>query len=395
MAPKLNLLCLALLLLFVKSSMARGITYVVLWFDTEDYIDPVADDAALRIANDLTSLGVHGTFKVVGEKARVLEQRGRVDVIQALGRHCIGYHSDWHSVQPVPAVALQHLGLLEGASEFERRQRAGFEDVGRIFGVTPACYGQPGSSWAPQSNLALRRMGVHVYLDEGTQVGYGDQPIWFGGLLYVFNLGLYQVRADIDGRQPESEAFRRFDSAAKHFAESGGGLISTMYHPTEMVHTEFWDAVNFAHGEVRPRQRWVLPRRRSKDDAEHSFRILKDYVEHAKAVPNVEFVTANDLLRMYANPIPPAVNRIELAKHFQRTINFLSTSTGDLSAADILLELLELPAEYVDGPIQRGTTTYAEAIIPDVQFDAALKELRSFIQANHRLPGNLFIGSQT
>src|SRR5205085_12491699 len=97
-------------------------------------------------------------------------------------------------------------------------------------------------------------------------------------LLYVFNLGLYQIRADIDGRQAESEAFRRFDSAAKHFAESGGGLISTMYHPTEMVHTEFWDAVNFAHGEVRPRQRWVLPRRRSKDDAEHSFRILKDYV---------------------------------------------------------------------------------------------------------------------
>jgi hypothetical protein len=395
MAAKLNLLCLALLVLFVKSSMARGITYVVLWFDTEDYIDPVADDAALRIANDLTSLGVHGSFKVVGEKARVLEQRGRTDVIQALGRHCIGYHSDWHSVQPVPAVALQHLGLLEGGAEFERRQRPGFEDVGRIFGVTPACYGQPGSSWVPQSNLALRRMGVHVYLDEGTQVGYGDQPIWFGGLLYVFNLGPYQIRADIDGRRPESEAFRRFDSAAKHFAENGGGLISTMYHPTEMVHTEFWDAVNFAHGEVRPRQRWVLPGRRSKDDAERSFRILKDYVEHAKAVPDVEFVTANDLLRIYANPIPPAVNRIELAKHFQRTINFLSTSTGDLSAADILLELLELPAEYVDGPTHRGTTTYAEAIIPDVQFDAALKELRSFIQANHRLPGNVFFGSQT
>ena len=126
-----------------------------------------SDDAALRIANDLTSLGVHGTFKVVGEKARVLEQRGRMDVIQALGRHCIGYHSDWHSVQPVPAVALQHLGLLEGAAEFERRQRAGFGPAIRL---------QP---WP------------------------------------------HQIRADIDRRQPESEAFRRFDSVAKHFAESG------------------------------------------------------------------------------------------------------------------------------------------------------------------------------
>src|SRR5438309_4558646 len=157
MAPKLNLLCLALLLLFVKSSMARGITYVVLWFDTEDYIDPVADDAALRIANDLTSLGVHGTFKVVGEKARVLEQRGRVDVIQALGRHCIGYRSDWHSVQPVSAVALQYLGLLEGAAEFERRQRAGFEDLGRIFGVPPKAPVRHTSASTPQANIFWQR----------------------------------------------------------------------------------------------------------------------------------------------------------------------------------------------------------------------------------------------
>ena len=395
MPTRFNLRCLALLLLFASFSMARGITYVVLWFDTEDYIDPIADDAALRIANDLTSLGVHGTFKIVGEKARVLEQRGRTDVIQALGRHCIGYHSDWHSVQPVPALVLEHLGLLEGADEFERRQKGGFEDVARIFGVTPACYGQPGVSWAPQSNLALRRMGVHVYLDEGSQVGYGDQPIWFGGLLYVFNLGPYQIRADLDGHEPESEAFRRFDAAAKHFAENGGGLISTVYHPTEMVHTEFWDAVNFAHGEVRPREQWVLPHRRTKDDAERCFRILKVYVEHAKAIPGVEFVTAGDLLRIYANPIPPAVSRIELARHFQRTINFLSTSAGDLSAADILLQLLELPAEYVDGPTQHGATNYADPTIPDFLFDATLKDVRSFIQTNHRLPSEVFVGSKT
>jgi hypothetical protein len=89
---------------------------------------------------------VRGTFKVVGEKARVLQQRGRTDVIQALGRHCIGYHSDWHSIQSVPAVSAQPLGLLEGADDFERRQSGGFRDVARIFAVTPACYGQPGSS---------------------------------------------------------------------------------------------------------------------------------------------------------------------------------------------------------------------------------------------------------
>jgi hypothetical protein len=54
----------------------------------------------------------------------------------------------------------------------ERRESAGAMDVQRIFGVRPSCYGQPGSSWAPQSNTALRHMGISVYLDEGSQVGH-------------------------------------------------------------------------------------------------------------------------------------------------------------------------------------------------------------------------------
>ncbi len=385
------LLCLVLATLVE----AQGITYVVLWFDTEDYIDPISDDAALRIANDLSSLGVKGTFKVVGEKARVLEQRGRRDVIQALGQHAIGYHSNWHSAQPAPAVSLEPLGLLEGAEDFERRELAGFQDVARIFGVAPVCYGQPGSSWAPQTNLALRRMGVHVYLDEGTQVGYNDQPIWFGGLLYVYSMGPYEIRADIDRPGAEAEAFRRFDAAAKHFAESGGGLISTMYHPTEMVHTQFWDAVNFANGAVKPREEWALPLRRTSEDAEHCFRTLKAYVEHAKSIPNVRFVTANDLLQIYANPMPPAVDKVTLAKHFQRGIDFLPTPAGDLSAADILLELLDVPPIYVDGPTHQGVSTYSADTIPAFVFAAAVEDVKSFIETTHRLPGEVFVGAQS
>src|SRR5436190_348304 len=134
------------LLLLVGPLRAAGPVYVVLWFDTEDYIEPAADDAALRIAKDLTAAGVKATFKVVGEKARVLEARGRRDVIDALSRHAIGYHSNWHSVHPTPAEYLVRLGYLEGAEEFERREGPGVTDVKRIFGTQPACYGQPGSS---------------------------------------------------------------------------------------------------------------------------------------------------------------------------------------------------------------------------------------------------------
>jgi hypothetical protein len=127
MNPMFRILSLALL--FVISLTAADPVYVLLWFDTEDYIEPAADDAALRIANDLTAEGVRGTFKVVGEKARVLESRGRRDVIQALQKHTIGYHSNFHSIHPAPAEYEQRLGYLDGAAEFERREGPGVADL--------------------------------------------------------------------------------------------------------------------------------------------------------------------------------------------------------------------------------------------------------------------------
>src|SRR5262245_62522064 len=92
-----------LLLIPTFAPAAEPRVYVVLWFDTEDYLLPASDDAALRVAQMLTDEGIRGTFKVVGEKARILERRKRDDVIAALKKHEIGYHSNYHSVHPTPA----------------------------------------------------------------------------------------------------------------------------------------------------------------------------------------------------------------------------------------------------------------------------------------------------
>jgi len=177
------------LLLAASAALAQQShpVYVVLWFDTEDYILPPSDDAAKRLAEFLTAEGVPATFKVVGEKARTLERRGRSDVIAAMSRHDIGYHANTHSQHPTPAEYESGMDWNAGVAEFTRRERGGFEDVARIFGKTPCCYGQPGSSWAPQSYAALRQWGVNLYLDEGTQIGFDGKPFWYGGLLNIFN----------------------------------------------------------------------------------------------------------------------------------------------------------------------------------------------------------------
>ncbi len=384
-----------LILLFTSHLFARAPVYVVLWFDTEDYIEPAADDAVLHIATDLTDLGVRATFKVVGERARVLEARHRTDVIRALSRHAIGFHSNWHSLHPTPAEYLRRFGYLDGAAEFERREGPGVADIQRIFGVKPVCYGQPGSSWGPQSNLALRNLGIPVYLDEGEQVGLNEQPFWYGGLLYVFHMGQNNFRAELNVGEEDTAANKRFDDAVSRLSSGSGGVISIYYHPTEFVTTEFWDAVNFAHGAMPAREDWKRPQLRTSQDAQRCFHVLHAFVEHMKQSRGVSFVTAQDLPQLYGDPTPPRVDPHGIAEHLRQNITFLDTRAAVLSPADMLVQLLGLQPQVVDGPAAAGSSTWQSDVVPTPLFEAAQKDAANFIEHNRRLPNEVFLGAQT
>ncbi len=390
----LRILTFALLVLSA-CLRAESPVYVVLWFDTEDYIEPSSDDAALRIAKDLSAAGVRATFKIVGEKARVLESRGRRDVIQALSKHAIGFHSNWHSVHPTPSEYLARFGYLDGAAEFERREGPGVADVRRIFGTQPICYGQPGSSWAPQSNLALRRLNIPVYLDEGEQVGLNDQPFWYGGLLYIFHMGQNQFRARLDAGTEDPAAYTRFDEAVRRLSAQGGGLISIYYHPNEFVTTEFWDAVNFAKGANPAPEAWVKPRRRTPQDSERCYAVLRGFVQHMKSQPGVRFATAGDLFKLYGSPVPGAVDARSAAAALSGHLLFAKVQNQTLSPADMLVALLGLEPQIVDGPTAAGETTYAKAAIPEAGFRRATLDTADFVRATHRLPHQVFIGAET
>ncbi len=373
---------------------AKGPVYVVLWFDTEDYIEPAADDAALRIATDLEKLGVRATFKVVGEKARVLEARGRRDVIRALAHHDIGYHSNYHSIQPTPALYLRRMGWLEGAAEFDRRERPGVADIQRIFGVMPSCYGQPGGSWAPQTYRGLVRLGIPVYLDEADHVGVDEQPFWFGGMLNVFHMGRYLMRPSLTDESQIPRAFEKFDDAAEALEARGGGVISWYYHPTEFVTSAFWD-LNFANGANPERSDWKNPPRRTAEESERCYRILARYVEHVKARASVRFVTACELPRLYESTSVRVVDRAQIARHMAQRQTFLVTEAGVLSAAEMLQVLLGMDPAVVEGPVARGDTTYREKEIPRAAFERAKTDAAEFIRAGRRLPGEVWIGSKT
>jgi peptidoglycan/xylan/chitin deacetylase (PgdA/CDA1 family) len=401
----------------IASAQARPApVYVTLWFDTEDYILPQDDDATKRLAEMLTRLDVRATFKVVGEKARVLEARRRRDVIAALSRHDIGYHSNTHSQQPTIAVYLQHAGWDDGRAEFYRRELQGARDVQRIFGVTPVAYGQPGSAWAPQAYPALRDMGVRMYLDEADHVGLDDQPFYYGGMLNVFKMRSNLARMELSGGNSLAEGKARFLKSHERLRSGGGGTISIYYHPSEWVHAEFWDGVNFAHGANPDRGDWKLPRTRPAAETEKAFDDFEQYVRFIKAQQDTRFVTATELLDLYRDRAPERSlgkdDVLRAARAVQQDITFQRADGYALSAADVFTVLTgataafidrgELPAAAhmtaMDGPARpyvAPTGGTRSSMYRWTAFARAVRDVADFCRTNHRLPDEVWIGSES
>ena len=390
--------------------------YVTLWFDTEDYILPQDDDAAKRIADLLTRLGVRATFKVVGEKARVLERRGRRDVIAALARHDIGYHSNTHSQQPTVAVYLQNAGWDDGRAEFYRREAQGARDVARIFGVKPSAYGQPGSAWAPQAYPALRDMGIDMYLDEADHVGLDDQPFYYGGMLNVFKMRSMVARMELNGGDSLAEGESRFSRAYEQLRSRGGGTISIYYHPNEWVHAEFWDAANFRRGANPARADWKMPAVRPAVETERAFRDFEEYVRFIKAQPDARFVTATELKQIYrdtaaARNFGPG-DLLHIARAVQNEITYQRIGDEALSAADQFALLTSAMAAFVernrlpagirmaalDGParvyVPPAGGTRASSF-PWEAFGRSIRDVADFTRASHRVPDEIWIGAES
>jgi len=418
-----RLVCLILCCLSstVKAAPAQPEIDVILWFDAEDYLSPGDDDATLRLCQLLHTRDIRATFKIVGEKARVLEQRGRRDVIAALKLHDIGYHANLHSVHPTPTEYLADCGWLDGIAEFTRREGGGAADVRRIFGLeTLACYGQPGWSWAPQAIAALKPMGiaphgVPCYVDDGPHVGLDHRPFWYADALTVYNFGPNQTRMKLHDPAALEPAKQKFSEIATRLSREGGGLISIYYHPCEWVHRDFWDAVNFKRGANPPREQWKAPPQRSAEETDTAFKRFADYIDHIRSQPGVRWITASDLPLLYPDPVrtegAPEKDLSEIARRLSSgegsALDFLTLGPRAYSVADQLELLAQAVGEICAGrkvsfPLKAGGLFGPDAPPPTsgtvsnlnwFELRDATQDVVRFITAEHRVPSRVFVGA--
>jgi hypothetical protein len=391
-----------------RSGESSPKVYVILWFDTEDYILPASDNATLRLARWLIQQGIRAVFKVVGERALSFERRKRDDVIEALKKHEIGFHARWHSVQPTPAMYLSNLDWDEGVAEFDRREKPGFDDVARIFGTKPTCYGQPGSSWGPQSYGAMKKWGMSVYLDAGSHINLNNGPCYYDGILNLYKLE-HTMRADLTSPEKLKDAQDRFLRSRQKLLKEGGGIVSIYYHPCEFVHKQFWDATNFIYGANPPREEWKLPPMKTEDETRIAFEVFERYVTFIKDQPDVVFITASEAARLYRDQ---AIGRSfspgelqQIAKKVTTDVTFQRRGDHALAASDIFALVNQHFLDRLDGKPQAVTskgTFVGPTGTPRMQgpvqtswsqFTSTAADVQDFLDKQGRIPSAVWLGS--
>jgi len=407
------LLALVLCLSFTTCPLAakeQPTVYVTFWFDTEDFILPQADDAAKRLAEMFVKRNVKATFKIVGEKARVLEERGRDDVILALANNDIAYHSTYHSVHPTPSEYSRDLDWHEGVSEFIRREGAGLETLRHVFGVNASCYGQPGGSWTPQSYAALHAFQIPLYLDETSHVNVNNRPFWYCGILTILELGDCVMRTGWTDEEVR-QACAQFDRVHERLIQEGGGIISIYYHPCEFVHRQFWDGVNFARGANPPRSEWKLPPLKSSEEQEQAFHAFEIYLDHIVNHSGVRLVTAREIPslypdRVYSQPLTRSDVRT-IAKAFQKRLSYVGLDRRIVSASEGLLALShfvakidkdpqpeEITLEFAYGPASTPQRFVTEGTFRWNAIQQAAQELLDTVHATKQLPSIIWVAGE-
>ncbi len=152
--------------------------------------------------------------------------------------------------------------------------------------------------------------------------------------------------------------------------------------------------MNFSRGANPERSDWVKPKRRTAAESERCYGVLRRFVQHMKQRPGVRFVTPRELLAAYEKPVPGRVDRQLAAAQLRRGISFAEAGGQTMSAADMLLALLGVAPQTVDGPTAAVATTYRKATIPAAALERAAVDAAAFIRQSGRLPNAVFVGAE-
>ncbi len=339
------------------SSCSRDHTYVSVVFDVEDYITPASegiDEIPKWLAEIMTETGVTGTFFVIGEKARSLEERGRQDVIAAMAQHDIGSHTNLGSIHPTVTEILENADWDSGVNQMLVNESAGFEELERIFNVPVSSLARHGGSYGPQLVYALGQMGkAYVYSPIHLP---GHNAVWFCN-----TLNFHGEYGGFDDLYYKDELFNPFfDSLQLRFQKDIEGLDVLAFfgcHPCKVRTVQFWD-FNFYEGANPDLSECEAPELRPLESMETAKKNFRRLMVFLRSQPGVRVTTFKDLTERFSYQ-KEVISSKELKGYAEDLLDSQAIITGkDFSPAEVFAALVtsldaSLSGEKLPGKLDR------------------------------------------
>lgn len=294
-------------------------TQVLFSFDTEDYINPAAEEGVIRLARTLESEGARGCFCVVGELAATWRRRGSRDVLEALRPHEINAHTWRHSWHPNVVEYSEDADWHGSLARFLREERYAFDLVMDVCQRDRLwAFIKPGNSFSAQAIYGSTLLGAPIFGDSMLDARRG-RGLWFCNAL---NLNYdFSIERLFDGGL---EPFRqRLDEWATW------DRLILYAHPCKTVLSEFWDGQNMFHRNPSTWGDWVYAPQRPRDQIERFFSDFRELIRLLRAHGGFEFTTYETVWREHRAAVHRQLPRERLLPLLRRAAERLTWQTAD------------------------------------------------------------------
>jgi hypothetical protein len=379
-------------------------TPMVICFDVEDYTSPESagmDDIPKWLAEIMTEEGVTGSFFIIGEKARMMEKRGRTDVIEAMAMHDIGSHTNYGSIHPTVTEILESASWDQGMEKMLQNEAKGFDELERIFGQRPANLARHGGSYGPQLTAALSKLNAgYVYSLVHLP---GHNAVWFCNALNFHGEGDYGF---FDDAYYSDELFdpmlEALDSLITPSVQEADVLAFFANHPSKVRSIQFWD-FNYYKGANPDPGEWKTPELRPLESLETAQKNFRRLVRYLKSRDDIELTTFREMTKRFSYQ-KDLITREELGKIAGRVLEEKKIIIDDYySPAEVFSALAasldhyrtvqELPLEVAIirpfGPLEMPASHPGFEVIPGNGVLDLAAAARTYILETGHLPSSL------
>ncbi len=325
--------------------------YGLIRFDVEDFITPESDEGLAAVLAAMSEFDMPASYGIVGKKVQSLKQHRREDLLAILAqKRSVGFHSWSHSEHPTLSEDLADRPYDEGVARFISREQPGVRLVSELV-APPGYFTQPGGNWVPQACGALPQMNMPVFFSDAwnSYLVTSSQPMWIEDILHLA----------LPVMTPKPFAMNLPDNLEEsvEFLKRGAQTLNPqqafmiMVHPTELVSTKFWDAVNFSYGATSSTLR-PAPLR-SAGDREQAAQAFRTYIQDIRQIPGIEWLDVQGLVSRLvplASPLLPDV-RLLCEEVGRKGLGPLTVAGENFSAA----EVVAATAAWIAGTGRPGT----------------------------------------